>query len=225
MSVQLNKLEEEVYRFYHDYACKILPWIYGEGRDIMDFSEVVKRRLDVLKEGASKEVIDSWWEVSFSVGDLFLRHPNGKGKIVLYDESVKELLKGINENTKFLKGKIILSQKEYRNFEGFELTKSQIKRTELKPISNRLTGEILKFLIRDKKMFMDYVEESKKTYPNSPELLGFGFMEAEEKPVANLWHIGSKNSPKSNLAQYSKYVELGTNDGFSYMVGASPFKK
>lgn len=191
----------------------------------MSFSDVAKRRVDVLKEGASNEVIDSWWDVSYMVGDLFLRHPNGKGKIVLYGDDVKELLKTINEKTKFLDGKIILSEKQYQNFNGFNLTKKQIEGNELKPISNPLTKEMLKFLIRDKRLFLDYVKESRRIEHRPEEFLGFAFMEPSEKPVATLWQIGCKHSPRDNLAQYSKYLKLGTDNGYASIVGISPFKK
>ena len=85
------KLNEPVEKFKEFYGRNIdqMPELIKEGRAPLSTAGLMKRRLEVLT--ASEDVKGAWWDNYFDTGDAVIYHPDGRFKVVLNAEPMKEL--------------------------------------------------------------------------------------------------------------------------------------
>lgn len=86
----------------------------------MSVAGLMRRRLEVLT--ASKEVKDAWWTNYFDTGDAVIYHPDGRFKVVLNAEPMKEL----NPKSKLSNGALVLSEGMYDKLDGENFTREEV---------------------------------------------------------------------------------------------------
>lgn len=99
-----------------------MPKLIAEGRTPLSVSGLMKRRLEA--GNLSEAVRDSWLYNYFDTGDAISYHPDGRAKIVLDSQLLREL----NPESKLSNGALILPSGMYEALEGIELSKSDLER-------------------------------------------------------------------------------------------------
>src|SRR3989338_10838835 len=91
MALQLNAPSEgQTYREFYGKTIEQMPELITEGRTHLSAQCLMKRRVDVVK-GDNVELRDSWMYNYFDTGDAIAYHPNGKIKVVLDAQPLREL--------------------------------------------------------------------------------------------------------------------------------------
>lgn len=164
MALQLSALRE-AYKEFYGRTVDMMPVLIGEGLSPMSFAQVMQRRLDVL--GGDKAVEDAWWMMRFDTSDVIAYHRDGKIKILLDSQIVREL----NPESNLKNGALALPDDLYEKLQGDEFTKGDVEKYAQ---GNNLTqNEVLynpfwKALARDPELHKEYVRavfrEAKQRY-------------------------------------------------------------
>ncbi|MDP2907584.1 MAG: hypothetical protein Q8O03_06590, partial [Nanoarchaeota archaeon] len=120
-SLKLNESTEKFKEFYGRNIDQ-MPKLLGEGRTPLSTAGLMKRRLEVLT--ASEDVKDAWWINYFDTGDAVIYHPDGRFKVVLNAEPMKEL----NPKSKLNSGALALPEGMYDKLNGESFTREEIGR-------------------------------------------------------------------------------------------------
>ncbi|MBI2106093.1 hypothetical protein HYT56_04625 [Candidatus Woesearchaeota archaeon] len=99
-----------------------MPKLIAEGRTPMSASDLMKRRLDV--RNASEAVRNSWLYNYFDTIDGIAYHPNGRAKVVLDAQPLREL----TPSNRLKNGALILPSGSYEELEGQELSISDLEK-------------------------------------------------------------------------------------------------
>ena len=188
---------------------------------LLNTAGLMKRKVEVLT--ASEEIRDAWWNNYFDTGDAIIYHPDGKFKIVLNAEFMKEL----NPQSK-LKGKaLILPEGIYGKVEGKEFTTKEVDKygimvgTLLLSRYEAKNNPIWKALAREDQALLDaYVDavftQTQEQYGYEKPMMGIGVSQPRGLTVGRLWSIFSFDDHSFAMGNY----DMGYN--LSRLVGVAP---
>ncbi len=213
------KLNEPIEKFKEFYGINIdqMPELIKEGRAPLSTAGLMKRRLEVLT--ASKDVKDAWWANYFDTGDAVIYHPDGRFKVVLNAEPMKEL----NPKSKLNSGALVLPEGLYDKLDGESFTREEIGRYGI--VEKLLTQEeakknpIWKALAGGDQALLDsYVDavfiKAKEDYGYDKNMK-IWLSQPQEVTLGRLWGV-------DRLSDYSDaggYYDLGNYNG--RLVGVS----
>jgi len=130
-----------------------MPKLIADSRVPMSVSGLMQRRLDV--RNSDDKVKSAWMDNYFDTGDAVVYHPDGRVKIVLDSEG----LRNMTPNTPRNSGALIITPEAYDALQGEEFEKGKIGKTgdwmSRKDVKSHL---VWKVLARDQALLNDYAD-------------------------------------------------------------------
>jgi len=152
MALKLNATRKAYQEFYGRNVVQ-MPKLIADGRVPMNVAQLMQKRLDVRNSDA--KVKSAYMNNYFDTGDAVVYHPDGRIKIVLDSQILREMtLKSPINN-----GALILAREVYDSLQGEEF-----ERRKLGKVNEWLTQEqakahpVWKVLARDQALLDDYVD-------------------------------------------------------------------
>ena len=212
--LQLNAAQN--YKEFYGRNTEQMPKLIAEGRLPLSISGFMKRRLDALN--SSDEVRSSYWDNYFDSGDGIAYHPDGRAKIVLDAQPLRDL----TPSSKLRNGALVLPDGVYDGLEGIELSEVDLERyavgEQLKK-KNVKDNPIWQTLARDGKLLEDYVQN---VFSQGKERFGYDLAmavyrsSASDVPTMRSWCL-------SRLDGRAIAFGSGHLDGdFGRLVGVAP---
>ena len=130
-----------------------MPKLIADGRVPMNVSQLMQRRLDV--RNAEAGVKTDWMDNYFDTGDAIIYHPDGRVKIVLDSQHLRE----ITPQSKLNGGALVLTENDYNAFQGQEFKKGKLGKTGTSLSKANVKAQpIWKVLARDQNLLDDYAD-------------------------------------------------------------------
>ena len=151
MALKLSEAPE-TYREFYGRSAERMPKLIADGRVPMSFAGLMQRRLDVRN---AADVKGSWMDSYFDTGDAVVYHPDGRTKIVLDSQHLRDMAPESSRND----GKLVLTFGDYNHLQGEEFKKGKLGKT-----NERLSREdvknhpVWKTLARDQVLLDDYTD-------------------------------------------------------------------
>jgi len=189
------------YICYQGNPLKSLPHIFEHGKEPLFLCDILQRNIDIAKNAEQYRVKEwelengkenkwnecngiphYWMSPGFECGDLLLRHPSGKGKIVSYSPDAIEILKlmrpgkdikevklhikeysseeGRNKEGIYKRKRVCLTQEHYDRVQGLELSKKEISDLDNIPysIQEACRNPIWQYLAGGRERLKEYYE-------------------------------------------------------------------
>lgn len=152
MSLRLNQTAEDFKEFYGRNA-EQMPKLIAEGRVPMSVASLMRRRLDV--RNSSDDVKSSWMDNYFNTGDAVVYHSDGRVKIVLDSQYLREMTPQTQRNG----GALVLTPEQYDAMDGEEFKKGKLGKTENWMSKRDVKAHpVWKVLSRDQALLDDYAD-------------------------------------------------------------------
>jgi len=118
---EYNLPQEKVNRFklYEGMNTEQMPKLIAEGRIPMNVSQIMRRRLELRNDKTG--INDFYINKYFDTGDGVCYHPDGRIKIVLDSQHLRDM----TQDTPRSSGALILSEDVYKALEGEEFNKGK----------------------------------------------------------------------------------------------------
>jgi len=155
MTLKLNSTGEANKEFY-GRNIEQMPKLIADGRVPMNTAQLMQKRLDVRN---SEDIKSGWLDNYFDTGDAIAYHPDGRSKIILDSQTLREMTP---ESPRW--GALILTPEAYDTLEGEEFKKDQTGK-----LLSTITGDwmskadvkshpVWKALARDQVLLDDYTD-------------------------------------------------------------------
>jgi hypothetical protein len=152
MALKLNATREAYQEFYGQNV-KQMPKLIADGRVPMSVAGLMQRRLDV--RNSDKSVKSSYMDNYFDTGDAVVYHPDGRVKIVLDSQTLRDMTPESQRNS----GALVLTNDVYDSLQGEEFKKGKLgnvndglSRADVK------AHPVWKVLARDQALLNDYTD-------------------------------------------------------------------
>ena len=156
MAIKLNATPEAYKEFYGrnvEQMPKLMPKLVAEGRVPMNASQLMQRRLDYRNGPA--EVKTAWMDNYFDTGDAIAYHPDGRVKIVLDSQTLRDM----TPETQRVGGALLLTEDDYNALQGEEFKKGKIgKVNDWMSREDVKAHPVWKVLARDQGLLNDYAD-------------------------------------------------------------------
>lgn len=119
MVLKLNPTREAYQEFYGKNV-EQMPKLIADGRVPMNVSQLMQKRLDVRSSDA--EVKSSYIDNYFDTGDAVAYHPDGRVKIVLDSQTLRDMTPESHRNG----GALVLTEDVYNALQGEEFKKGKL---------------------------------------------------------------------------------------------------
>ena len=119
MALKLNATREAYQEFYGQNV-EQMPKLIVDGRVPMNVSQLMQRRLDV--RNSDKSVKSSYMDNYFDTGDAVVYHPDGRVKIVLDSQTLRDM----TPESQRVGGALIIGEDVYNTLEGEEFKKGKL---------------------------------------------------------------------------------------------------
>jgi len=210
--LQLNALN---YKEFYGRSTEQMPILIAEGRTPLSIAGLMRRRLEVLN--SSDEVKRFYWDNYFDTGDGIAYHPDGRGKIVLDAQPLRELTPLSSSQLSAL----VLPSGVYDRLEGVEFSREDLAKYitggRLKQ-GNVKKNRVWQVLARDENLLNDYAKavfsQLRERY-NEDRAMGLYRGSAENVPTMRSWYLNRLGS-RSN----ADVIHLGFDVG--RLVGVAP---
>ena len=152
MALKLNATREAYQEFYGRNVEQMLKLI-ADGRVPMNVSQFMQRRIDV--RNSDKAVKGSYMDNYFYTGDAVVYHPDGRVKIVLDSQTLRDM----TPESQRVGGALIIGEDVYNTLEGEEFKKEKLGKTE-SPLSREdvKAHPVWKVLARNQALLNDYTD-------------------------------------------------------------------
>ena len=155
MALKLNEVRptREAYREFYGRNTEQMPKLISDGRVPMNVAQLMQKRLDVRNSDA--DIKSSYLDNYFDTGDAVIYHPDGRVKIVLDSQTLRD----ITPKSELRSGALVLTEDVYSNLQGEEF-----KRGKLGKVDEWLSREavkshpVWKVLARDQGLLNDYAD-------------------------------------------------------------------
>ena len=150
---RIDSLEIPFYKEYFGDSAVQMPKLIADGRVPMNFAQLMQRRLDV--RNSDKSVKSSYMDNYFDTGDAVVYHPDGRVKIVLDSQTLRDMTPESPRSN----GALTLTEDVYKSLQGEEFKKEKLGKTE-SPLSREDVKAHLvwKALARDQALLNDYAD-------------------------------------------------------------------
>jgi len=132
---------------------KQMPKLIAEGRVPISVAELMQRRLNV--RNAEAGVKTDWMDNYFDTGDAIVYHPDGRVKIILDSQHLRE----ITPQSKLNRGALLLTEDDYNALQGQELKRDKLGKTGTSLSKADVKAHpVWKVLARDQTLLDDYAD-------------------------------------------------------------------
>lgn len=130
-----------------------MPALIADGRVPMNYSQLMQRRLNVRNFDA--DVKASYMDNYFDTGDAVVYHPDGRVKIVLDSQTLRD----ITPQSELRNGALVLTEEDYNALQGEEFKKGKLgKIDDGMSRADVKSHPVLKVLARDQGLLNDSVD-------------------------------------------------------------------
>lgn len=153
MAINLN-LTGEAFRDFYGRNVVQMPKLIADNRVPMNIAQLMQRRLE-LRNSNNLEVKSYWTHNYFDTGDSVIYHPDGRVKIDLDSQKLKDMTSESNRKD----GALILTEDTYKVLEGVEFKKGKLgKVNESLTLADAKSHPIWKVLARNQVLLNDYAD-------------------------------------------------------------------
>jgi len=156
MALKLNNTREAYKSFPEKGTApnvKQMPLLIADGRVPMNTSQLMQRRLDVRNSG--NEVKSAWMDNYFDTGDAVVYHPDGRVKIVLDSQDLRNMTPDTPRNS----GALIVVPEVYDTLQGEEFKEGKLGQVnEWMSRKDVKAHPVWKVLARDQRLLNDYTD-------------------------------------------------------------------
>jgi hypothetical protein len=192
MALKLNAIREAYQEFYGRNV-EQMPKLIADGRVPMSVSGLMQRRLDVRNSDA--KVKSAYVDNYFDTGDGVAYHPDGRVKIVLDSQTLREM----TPDTQRVGGALLLTEDVYNALEGEEFKKGKLgKVNEWMSREDVKAHPVWKVLARDQGLLNDYTDHifgeyqarfAKGTPLEDVRAMGVFPDSAGDQPKMRAWYV------------------------------------
>src|SRR3989344_4096516 len=156
MVLKLDSTREAYKAFPQEGTAQIvqqMPKLIADGRVPMNVSQLMQRRLDV--RSSDPEIKNSYMDNYFDTGDSVVYRPDGRVKIVLDSQTLRDMTPESQRNS----GALVLTNDVYDSLQGEEFKKGKLGK-----LNDGLSREdvkahpVWKVLARDQALLNDYTD-------------------------------------------------------------------
>ena len=152
MSLKLNTSRDAYQEFYGRNTEKMQELV-ADGRVPISVAGLMQRRLDV--RNSDDKVKSAWMDNYFDTGDAVVYHPDGRVKIVLDSEDLRNMTPDTPRNG----GALIVTPEAYDALQGEELKKGKLGKTgDWMSRDDVKAHPVWKVLARDQVLLNDYAD-------------------------------------------------------------------
>ncbi len=172
--------EQSRYKLFEGSPIDQMSNLFAEGYLPATFEDVLRFRRESLKEETKDK--DLLWDSHLWTGDAIAYHSDKRAKMVRLDQ-VTTLLRELDLNSELSNGGLTLTEEQYENFEGTEIT-------DATKIPDDVTkNEILIHLARSSSSLSDYVADAsaeRKKKGLDEKVLGVWMSDIPNTPILRL---------------------------------------
>ncbi len=189
MGLKLNATREAYQEFYGRNV-EQMPKLIADGRVPMNVSQLMQRRLDI--RNSDDKVKSSYMDNYFDTGDAIVYHPDGRVKIVLDSEDLRNMAPDTSRNS----GDLIIGEDVYNALEGEEFKKGKLGKTgDWMSKKDVKSHPVWKVLARDQALLDDYTDyifaEGKERFGYDTGGMGVFVSSASgDTPEMRAWFVG-----------------------------------
>lgn len=234
--------EGEAVKLYNGRMLTTIPKMKEEGRVPISVAWLMMRQLLTLdkkkrwflfnvvtfpQEGQAKDVAETYWETSINcVADGIIAHPEGKAKIVLDSEDLKDLTPKSSKFQKYSYGEdyglvlkdadiyetargshiVEVTVDEVARYTGLKSLKAQTLDNKIWRILARHPDEVPAEIARDKNLLKEYANAVFSLDRNSSYHMGINF-NIPRSPMLFTWRLNMMGRYKSS----ANYMGFGTD--------------
>ncbi len=152
MALKLNT-SGETYKKFYGRNTEQMPKLIAEGRVPMNVAQLMQIRLDVRNSDA--KVKSFYMDNYFDTGDAVVYHPDGRVKIVLDSQTLREM----TPDTQRVGGALLLTEDAYNTLEGEEFKKGKLGKVETWLSKKDVkVNPVWRVLARDQALLDDYAD-------------------------------------------------------------------
>jgi len=186
MALNLNQAEEN-YKEFYGRNIETMPELIAEGRVPMNVSQLMQRRFDV--RAANNSLKSSWMDNYFDTGDAVVYHPDGRVKVVLDSQYLRQMTPESKRNS----GALVLTEDDYKRMEGEEFKKGKVGQVnEWMTKKDVKSHPFWKVLARDQSLLnehADYIFAEGKQRFGYDNAMGVFLSSAEDSPEMRAWVV------------------------------------
>jgi hypothetical protein len=151
-----TKNESKAFKKFYGKSAEQMPKLIAEGRTPMSTAQLMQRRLDVRNDIVG--VRHAWLDFGFDTGDGVVYHPDGRVKVVLDSEDLRDM----NSESRICRGALVLTDDDYNALKGSYV--EEFERGKLGKVNEWLSKQeakshpVWKVLARDQILLNDYVD-------------------------------------------------------------------
>jgi len=166
-----------------------MPKLIAEGRVPVNTAQLMQRRLDV--RNSDEDIKSSYIDNYFDTGDAIAYHPDGRAKIILDSQTLRDMTPDSKRNG----GALVLTEDVYNTLEGEEFKKEKLGKTgESLSREEAKAHPVWKVLSRDQKLLDDYADftfaEAKERF-SYDTAMGVYLSSADgDSPEMRAWYVG-----------------------------------
>jgi len=214
MGLKLNATREAYQEFYGRNV-EQMPKLVADSRVPMNVSQLMQRRLDV--RNSDKAVKGSYMDNYFDTGDAVVYHPDGRVKIVLDSQTLRDM----TPESQRVGGALIIGEDVYNTLEGEEFKKGKLgKVNEQMSREDVKSHPVWKVLARDQGLLNDYAyyifAEGKERFGYDIAMGVYPDSSAGDNPKLRAWYV----SGLGGRSGAGGWLDLGGGDG--RFVGIAP---
>ncbi|HIH17917.1 MAG TPA: hypothetical protein HA282_04005 [Nanoarchaeota archaeon] len=188
MALKLNS-EREPYKEFYGSNVEQMPMLIADGRVPISVAGLMQRRLDVRNSGA--DVKSSYMDNYFDTCDAVAYHPDGRAKIVLDSQTLRDM----NEKSKRNGGALVLTEEDYETLEGEEFKGGKLEKVnESLSRADAKSNLVWKVLARDQALLDDYVDyifaEGKERFGYDTVMGVYPSSAHGNTPEMRAWYVG-----------------------------------
>src|SRR3989344_9322924 len=156
MVLKLDSTREAYKAFPQEGTAQIvqqMPKLIADGRVPMNVSQLMQRRLDV--RSSDPEIKNSYMDNYFDTGDAVVYRPDGRVKIVLDSQTLRDMTPESQRNS----GALVLTNDVYDSLQGEEFKKGKLGNvTDGLSRADVKAHPVWKVLARDQALLNDYTD-------------------------------------------------------------------
>ncbi len=185
-----NLPHEEIKRFevYEGANTKAMPKLRADGRVPANVSQIMQRRLDLRNDDTG--VKSFYMDKYFDTGDAVVYHPDGRVKVVLDSQHLRDMTSDTPRNG----GALIIGEDVYNVLEGEEFKKGKLGKTgDWMSKKDVKAHPVWKVLARDQALLDDYADyifaESKEKFGYDNGMGIFVSSANGDTPEMRAWYV------------------------------------
>ncbi len=208
-----------IHQTYEGRNTEQMPKLLADGKEPMNVAHLAEQRIYVRGKGIPKVQHDEWWNNYFDNADMFLRLPDGRGKVVPYSAQVLNFLReNLKPDTKLVDYALPLPDGFFEAMDGLLLTSGQIEKLHTKgySVKEAKDSDVWKTLTGTQKRLNHYVDAVAAETGRTEDLMNTYFGPVSKVPTGRLWYVNNRNGDSD------AYGNCDLTNDYGRLVGVAP---